>query len=63
MVYFQIGESQFFPGQGWTDLAAACVGAWVEGLVRVAEGISKQERFHFSTGRMLSIFRRQKKRS
>jgi hypothetical protein len=24
-VYFQIGENQFFPGQGWTDLVAAFV--------------------------------------
>jgi hypothetical protein len=22
-VYFQIGESEFFPGQGWTELDAA----------------------------------------
>ncbi len=49
-VYFQIGENQFFPGQGWTDLVAAFVGAWVEGLVRVAEGISKQERVPFFDG-------------
>jgi hypothetical protein len=49
-VYFQIGENQFFPGQGSTDLVAAFVGAWVEGLVRVAEGISKQERVPFFDG-------------
>jgi hypothetical protein len=49
-VYFQIGENQFFPGQGWTDLVATFVGGWVEGLLRVAEGISKEERVPFFDG-------------
>lgn len=49
-VYFQIGENEFFPSQGWTDLVAAFVGAWAEGLVRVAQGISKQERVPFFDG-------------
>jgi len=50
-VYFQVGENQFFPGQGWTDLVAAFVGVWVEGLLRIAEGISKKERVPFFDGR------------
>jgi len=49
-VYFQIGENEFFPDQGWTDLVAAFVGAWAEGLLRVAEGISRQERVPFFDG-------------
>jgi hypothetical protein len=49
-VYFQIGEDEFFPGQGWTDLVAAFVGAWMEGLIRVADGNSKQERIPFFDG-------------
>ena len=49
-VYFQIGESQFFPGKGWTDLVAAFVAVWVERLVRVAEGVSKTERVEFFDG-------------
>ena len=49
-VYFQIGESEFFPDQGWTDLVAAFVGAWIDGLVRVAEGTSNQERIPFFDG-------------
>ena len=49
-VYFQIGEGEFFPDQGWTDLVAAFVGAWMEGLIRVADGNSKQERIPFFDG-------------
>jgi hypothetical protein len=49
-VYFQIGENEFFPGKGWTDLVAAFVGAWVQGLVRVAHGSSQQERVPFFDG-------------
>jgi hypothetical protein len=49
-VYFQVCENQFFPGQGWTDLVAAFVGVWVEGLLRVAEGISQKERVAFFDG-------------
>jgi hypothetical protein len=37
-------------GRGWTDLVVAFVGAWMEGLVRVAEGTSKQERILFFDG-------------
>ena len=49
-VYFQIGDSQFFPGKGWTDLVAAFVAVWVEGLLRVAKGISEKERVPFFDG-------------
>lgn len=49
-VYFQIGESQFFPDKGWTDLVAAFVGGWLEGLLRIAEGISMKERVAFFDG-------------
>jgi len=49
-VYFQVGDNQFFPGQGWTDLVAAFVGVWVEGLLRVTDGICKKERVAFFDG-------------
>jgi hypothetical protein len=43
-------KNEFFPGKGWTDLVAAFVGAWVQGLVRVAHGSSQQERVPFFDG-------------
>lgn len=49
-IYFQIGENQFFPGQGWTDLVAAFVLVWVEGLLRIAQGVSKKESIPFFDG-------------
>jgi hypothetical protein len=49
-VYFQIGENQFFPQKGWTDLVAAFVAAWLSGLLRVTGGITEQERVCFFDG-------------
>lgn len=49
-VYFQIGDGQFFPERGWTDLVAAFMAVWLEGLLRVTGGISKNERVPFFDG-------------
>ena len=49
-VYFQIGESQFFPQKGWTDLVVAFAAGWLDGLRRVTQGISEKERAYFLDG-------------
>jgi hypothetical protein len=49
-VYFQIGENEFFPEKGWTDISPAFVAAWLNGLLLVSQGISKQERVPFFDG-------------
>jgi hypothetical protein len=49
-VYFQIGDNQFFPQKGWTDLVAAFLASWLEGLRRVTGGIVGTERVHFFDG-------------
>ena len=49
-IYFQIGDSQFFPGKGWTDMVAAFVAAWLEALVRVTNGTVANQRVHFFDG-------------
>ncbi|MGB7284338.1 MAG: hypothetical protein WBE13_18880 [Candidatus Acidiferrum sp.] len=49
-VYFQIGESLTFPCAGWTDLVAAFVVAWLDGLLRVAEGTPAWNRIPFFDG-------------
>ncbi len=49
-IYFQIGDSQFFPGKGWTDMVAAFVAAWLEALVRVTNGTEVNKRVHFFDG-------------
>ncbi len=52
-IYFQIGDNQFFPGKGWTDMVAAFVAAWLEGLVRVTNGTVANQRVHFFDGPFL----------
>jgi hypothetical protein len=49
-VYFQVGDNQFFPQKGWTDLVAGFVAPWLEGLLRVTKGISAKERVCFFDG-------------
>ncbi len=49
-VYFQIGDSQFFPQRGWTDLLVGFVAAWLQGLLRVTRGIVEKERVEFYDG-------------
>jgi hypothetical protein len=49
-IYFQIGDSQFFPDKGWTDMVAAFVAVWLEALIRVTNGTVANERVHFFDG-------------
>jgi hypothetical protein len=37
-IYFQIGEDQFFPEKGWTDLIIGFSRVWLEAVLRIAEG-------------------------
>lgn len=45
-VYFQNGE-KFFPERGWDDMAVAFLTGWVEALVRIATGSSRDETVFF----------------
>jgi hypothetical protein len=49
-IYFQIGDNQFFPGKGWTDLVAAFVAGWLDGLLQVTTGTVPNQRVHFLDG-------------
>jgi hypothetical protein len=49
-IYFQIGDNQFFPGKGWTDMVAAFVAAWLEALVQVTNGTVANQRVYFFDG-------------
>jgi hypothetical protein len=49
-VYFQVGDNQFFPQRGWTDLVAAFLASWLEGLLRVTGGTTETDRVCFFDG-------------
>jgi hypothetical protein len=49
-VYFQVGDNQFFPQKGWTDLVAEFVASWLAGLLRVIGGTRDKERVCFFDG-------------
>src|SRR5438552_681734 len=49
-IYFQIGDNQFFPGKGWTDLVAAFVAGWLDGLLLVTTGTVAKQRVPFFDG-------------
>jgi hypothetical protein len=49
-IYFQIGDNQFFPGKGWTDLVAAFVAGWLDGLRAVRTGTVENHRVQFFDG-------------
>ena len=44
---FQIGDNQFFPGKGRTDLVAAFVAGWLDGLLLVTTGTVENQRVQF----------------
>ena len=48
-IYFENGD-RFFPEQGWTDMVVAFSNAWVEALVRMAMGASREETIRFIDG-------------
>jgi hypothetical protein len=49
VVYFQNGE-KFFPERGWSDMAVPFLTAWVEALIRIAIGSSREETVFFMDG-------------
>ena len=48
-VYFEF-DHQFFPGEGWSDLAVAFVVPWLEAITRIATAASKTEIVDFMDG-------------
>jgi len=51
-VYFEDGGGWAFPDRGWTDIVAGFVRAWLNALVRIADGISSTENVAFYDGPM-----------
>ena len=49
-VYFQIGNSEFFPERGWTDLVAAFLRSWLRVIIGVCNGNVTRETVHFLDG-------------
>jgi|SRR5882762_3666486 len=49
-IYFQIGEDQFFPEKGWTDLIIGFSRVWLEALLRIADGSVVNENAPFFDG-------------
>jgi hypothetical protein len=48
-VYFENGD-QFFPEEGWTDMALPLLNAWLEALVRIASHSTREETVWFMDG-------------
>jgi hypothetical protein len=59
-LYFQVGDNQFFPQKGWTDLVAGFVASWLAGLLRVTGGTRDKERVCFFDGPCRGYFPRTK---
>jgi hypothetical protein len=49
-IYFEIGEDQFFPEKGWTDLIIAFSRSWLEALLQIADGSVVKENIPFFDG-------------
>jgi len=49
-IYFQIGDDDFFPEKGWTDIPLAVSRAWLEVLVQIADGTVAEETAPFFDG-------------
>src|SRR5579859_1570637 len=48
-IYFQIND-EFFPGKGWTDLAAGFLRIWLESLVQIESGSLLKDEVAFLDG-------------
>ena len=48
-IYFDLGD-RTFPDKGWTDMVVAFLNAWLESLIRIAEGTSHREKVAFFDG-------------
>jgi len=51
-IYFENSEGMAFPDKGWTDIVAGFLRAWLNALVRMADGISSTESVAFYDGPM-----------
>ena len=49
-IFFQIGDDQFFAEKGWTDIPLAVLRAWLEVLVRIADGTVTEDSAPFFDG-------------
>lgn len=49
-IYFQIGEDQFFPEKGWSDIPLAVLRAWLEALIQIADGTVAESTVPFFDG-------------
>jgi hypothetical protein len=49
-VYFQIGDGEFFPEHGWTDLVAAFLRSWLDVLNKISKDFIARETVHFLDG-------------
>jgi len=54
-VYFQIGNDEFFPERGWTDLVSAFLRIWLQALISIADGSAKRVNVPFLDG-PLAVF-------
>jgi hypothetical protein len=54
-VYFQMGNSEFFPERGWTDLVSAFLRIWLDALICIANGSAKKVNAPFLDG-PLAVF-------
>ena len=49
-IYFTFAGDGAFPDTGWTDLVAAFLRAWLNALIRIAQGTSVSESIDFFDG-------------
>jgi len=49
-IYFRIGDSEFFPEKGWTDLVVAFLRGWLGSLLKLSEGTLKADTVDFYDG-------------
>jgi hypothetical protein len=55
-VYFQIGGREAFPDRGWTDLVGAFLRCWLDALISVADGTTRNEEAPFFDGPLWCIY-------